>query len=199
MNINYIREKIANCRSDRLHEYSILIPIIEINNDLHLIFEIRSHQLESQPGEICFPGGKKEELEHPKYAAVRETMEELNLSEENIEIFGSLTPLYTPFNYKINNYVGLIKGVNYKDIVFNTDEVHDIFTVPLDYLKNYEVDCYNFDVKMDIPTHFPFQKIQNGKDYSWKTGNYEVCFYEYQDKIIWGMTAKMLKSFLDKI
>ncbi|GAA3326482.1 hypothetical protein GCM10020331_062580 [Ectobacillus funiculus] len=28
-------------------------------NEIHVLFEVRSLQLRRQPGEICFPGGKK--------------------------------------------------------------------------------------------------------------------------------------------
>ena len=40
--------------------------------------------------------------------------------------------------------------------------------------------------------NFPFDKVAGGKEYPWARGEYEVLFYEYDDRIIWGLTAKIL-------
>ena len=37
--------------------------------------------------------------------------------------------------------------------------------------------------------NFPFDKVPGGKEYPWARGEYEVLFYEYDDRIIWGLTA----------
>ncbi len=52
---------------------------------------------------------------------------------------------------------------------------------------------------MNIPSNFPFEKIINGKDYSFKQGIYNVNFYEYNGNVIWGITANILRVFLDNI
>ena len=39
-------------------EFSVLIPLVEVNGETHVLFEVRSSKLRSQPGDICFPGGK---------------------------------------------------------------------------------------------------------------------------------------------
>lgn len=54
----------------------------------------------------------------------------------------------------------------------------------------------NFDM---IREKFPYEKIPGGKNYDWKQGKYSVYFYEYQEYIIWGMTAKITKNFIDII
>ena len=40
--------------------------------------------------------------------------------------------------------------------------------------------------------NFPLYKVHGGKEYPWARGEYEVLFYEYDDRIIWGITAKIL-------
>ena len=42
--------------------------------------------------------------------------------------------------------------------------------------------------------NFPFDKVPGGKEYPWARGEYEVLFYEYDDRIIWGLTAGMKKE-----
>ena len=39
---------------------AILLPLVEVNGEDALLFEVRSKRLEMQPGEICFPGGRIE-------------------------------------------------------------------------------------------------------------------------------------------
>ena len=42
-----------------------------------------------------------------------------------------------------------------------------------------------------LPDSFPFDKIQGGKSYPYLMPADEIRFYEYQDKVIWGFTAKV--------
>lgn len=200
MDINSIKKHIdQNKKIEKFSEFSVLIPLIEVDDELHLLFERRSENLNSQPGEICFPGGKKEDGETPSYSALRETVEELNILESQVEILNNLGYYFTPFNYKINIFLGHIKHEDIDSIHFNPAEVDSIFTVPLKALKNQKPQKYTFDVNMNISEDFPYEKIENGKDYSFKKGSYSVYFYEYDNYVIWGITAQILKVFLENI
>lgn len=42
--------------------FSVLLPMVEIDDEPHLLYEVRSDKVR-QPGEICFPGGELEEDE----------------------------------------------------------------------------------------------------------------------------------------
>src|SRR5690625_2585093 len=65
---------------ENYREYAVLIPLIENENETHILFEIRSANLRSQPGDICFPGGKIDKEDRgPRHAAIRETSEELGI------------------------------------------------------------------------------------------------------------------------
>jgi len=39
--------------------------------------------------------------------------------------------------------------------------------------------------------------IQKGRDYPWGKGQYPVYFYTYEDKIIWGLTARIINNFVN--
>ena len=200
MTINSIKNYINNNKKIKTYdEFSVFIPLIIINNEIHLLFEKRALSLNSQPGEICFPGGKKEDGETPSYSSVRETMEELNIKENKIEILNNLGYFFTPFNYKINVFLGYLKDIEIDKIKFNKDEVDSIFTVPLKYFMTQNIEEYKLDLTMNIPTNFPFKKIINGENYSFKQGIYNVNFYEYKGNVIWGITANILRIFLDNI
>ena len=48
---------------DVKYRYSVLVPLIQNNNRLEVIFQLRAKDLNRQPGEISFPGGELEEGE----------------------------------------------------------------------------------------------------------------------------------------
>ncbi|WP_313233666.1 NUDIX hydrolase [Tissierella praeacuta] len=179
--------------------YSVLIPIIENNNRLEIIYELRSKNLNNQPGEISFPGGEVEDNENFKGAAIRETAEELNIKEENINIIGELDYLVSYANITIHCFLGTISGLNVDNIVPNHDEVDHIFTVPLDFFMENEPDIYYLDLQTVLNDEFPYNLIPNGKKYNWRRGKHSVMFYYYKDYIIWGFTARMTKNFIDII
>ena len=37
--------------------FSVLIPFVEKDGELCLLYEVRARDMDSDPGEICFPGG----------------------------------------------------------------------------------------------------------------------------------------------
>jgi len=179
--------------SNNYTEFSVLIPILENKNDYELLYEIRSENLKNQPNEICFPGGKIEKGESKEDAAIRETVEELLLDYNDVDIIGPSDIIVTPFNIIVYPYVGIIKNYNY---TYNEDEVKEVFTVPLSFFLNNEPQSHYIDVKLIPGNDFPYDLIQNGKDYRWGKGKYPVYFYMYKDKIIWGITARITYDFI---
>ena len=176
--------------------YSVLIPIVEIDGKKHLLYEKRSANLNSQPGEVCFPGGKLEANENSCEAAIRETCEEIGIKESSIEVLGEIQKIITPFNLYISCYVAYIKDYDESKLDLNADEVESIFTIPLDYLMNNEGDEYKIKSKLIVPDDFPYHMIPNGDNYNWKTGSYPVIFIEHKDHIVWGITARITRNFI---
>jgi 8-oxo-dGTP pyrophosphatase MutT (NUDIX family) len=172
-----------------------MIPIIEIDDDPHVLYEVRSESLRSQPGEICFPGGKVELGEHHAETALRETCEELNLDREDIEVIGQIDDIVTPFNMYIHVYVGIL-DVDLDDIEPNESEVKELFAVPLSYLFDCEVQEFNTESLIQLPSDFPYEKITSGREYNWHTGKYPVLFIDFDDRSIWGITARITASFV---
>ncbi len=179
---------------------SVLVPLIEIEGKLNILFEVRAKDLDVQPGEISFPGGGVESGECYTDTVIRETVEELGVMSKDIEIYGELDYLVTSYNLIIYPFIGRLKNINkIKNINFNKSEVGSIFTVPLDYLYNYNPDMYKAKTKTEPQCNFPYHLIQNGKDYKWRTGEYGIYFYKYQNYVIWGITASIIKKFIDEM
>lgn len=197
MNTPLIKKILVNYRKkqDGYRHFSVMIPIIEIDGDPHVIYEVRSESLRSQPGEICFPGGKVELGEHHAETALRETCEELNLDREDIDVIGQIDDIVTPFNMYIHVYVGIL-DIDFEDIESNEDEVKELFAVPLAYLFDCEIQEFKTESLIQLPPDFPYDKINSGREYNWHTGKYPVLFIDFEDRTIWGITARITASFV---
>ncbi len=173
------------------HYYSVLVPLVEKKGKLHLLYEVRADNLSRQPGEICFPGGRLEADETPEECAIRETSEELNLEKSLINIISPMDYLHTYSNFTLYPYLGVIDYEHVKNVCVNQDEVKEIFLVPLSYLLKTEPELFHFDVIPNVGQDFPYEKINSKAGYNWRKGKTTVPIYQYKDKAIWGLTARI--------
>ena len=200
MNIEQLITKFHNRRAKpegKYRHFALLAPLVKVQDELQLLFEVRSESLKTQPGEICFPGGGMEAGESPQEGAIRETCEELNIAPSHIRMLGPLDYIVTPFHITLHPYLGLLEGLDANQISCNPDEVDHIFTVPLSFFLETPPLTYYLDVQTVPRPDFPFHMIQNGKDYDWKTGKYPVLFYQYGQYVIWGMTARIVHNLVE--
>lgn len=200
MNIGNIENKIKNIKPyingwERMRRASIIIPLVEINNDVYILFEVRAKKLKSQPGDICFPGGKIDENETPKEAALREMSEELGVG--NIDIINELDTVVRYDGIIIHPYLGIIKDV--KEININESEVDRVFYVPLDYLIKHKPLEVKNRINVERSKDFPYDLIVDKENYKFREASYRSIFYKYENYNIWGITAEMLKNFLEKL
>ncbi|WP_018133476.1 NUDIX hydrolase [Effusibacillus pohliae] len=178
----------------QLFRSAVLLPLVEQNGELCVLFEERAHHLNRQPGEICFPGGRIDPTdEHELAAAIRETCEELGLEREAVEPLGPLDYIVNSFQI-IYPFVGWI--TDFAKIRPNLDEVASVFCVPLSYLRNTTPDLHYVDLRVTPPDDFPFDRIPHGRNYKWRSGKIPEYFYFYGDRVIWGLTARILHHFL---
>lgn len=177
-------------------KFAVLIPLINRNDRWEILYELRSNNI-AQPGEVSFPGGKVEEGESFKQAAVRETMEELGIDRENINLIGELDFLVSYANFTIHCFLGMIMNIEFEEIKPNPDEVAEIFTVPLCFFTENDPLIHDLPLRTENSESFPYHLIPNGRDYNFRVGKHRVLFYEYEDYTIWGYTARMTKQLAD--
>ena len=173
---------------DESRRFAIFVPVLPESNSL--LFEIRSDNLKRQPGEICFPGGLIEAGETPAEAAIRELREELLIPPENSEILAPLDILIDLHGSMIYPHLGYLH--NY-DGNFCQDEVKEVFSVPIDFFMQNEPQVFYNKIFVKTSEEFPHHLI-GGKNYEWHAGTYPVLFYHYNDKIIWGLTARFVNN-----
>ena len=88
---------------------AVVIPLIEKNRQYHVLFEVRSSSLKTQPGEVCFPGGGCEDGETAEETAAREICEELLIEKDQIELIAPADIFVSPFNMMIFPFIGMLK------------------------------------------------------------------------------------------
>lgn len=181
--------------SRQLRKYAILLPLVEKEDGIHILFEIRSLTLRRQPGDICFPGGKVDKGDSSEMAAaVRETVEELGVLEEDLTEIRALDYIFSPLGMMIYPYAGFVAP--HAVIRPNPAEVEGVFSVPLSYFMRTEPDVYSVALKPELPDDFPFDLLVGGKSYEWQAREMHEYFYMYEGHVIWGLTAQIMKHFI---
>lgn len=186
---------------------AVLIPLIEIDHEVHVLFQVRSPHIR-QGGEIGLPGGMIEEVDNGDYeaTAVRETTEELGIERDDINVIGHLGTLVSHSSVALDVYVGVLACDNLEKLPLS-DEVESIFTVPLTTLLYTKPEIHH--VHLEVKPHY---LDENGNEVilldakalglpekyskSWSLGRRKVYFYPYEDKMIWGMTGEIIYEFL---
>lgn len=179
---------------EKIRRAAVLVPLIQKGGEYHVVFEVRAGSLKTQPGEICFPGGAVEWGETPKQAAVRETMEELLISRRQIRVIAPLDVLEAPGAMEIFPFLGALQGYRWS---YSEAEVDHTFSVPLRWFAEHEPERYETELVTVPEERFPFEDVPGGHDYHWRRGHYDVYFYRREEGIIWGMTAKILRSLAE--
>ncbi len=179
--------------------FSVLVPLVEMDGELQVLYEVRSDLLIKQPGEVCFPGGAMEPGETPEECAVRETCEELGISPDAVRVLGQLDTLHTYSNFTMYAFLGVIAGASLALGTPNRDEVKETFFVPLREVLEQSPYIYKMDVIPDIREDFPYEKVRFDDSYNWRKGRAEIPIYLHEDRVIWGLTGRITKNLAEII
>lgn len=179
--------------------YAVLVPLVEKDEELHILYEVRAENMKRQPGEVCFPGGRIENNESAEECAVRETSEELNIKQSDIRIIAQMDFLHTYSNFTLYSLLGAIDYDVIQGTTVNPDEVKETFLVPVSFFTENEPETYSFDVIPNIGPEFPYEKINLTSGYNWRKGKSTVPIYRYGDRVIWGLTARITNHLIDLV
>lgn len=194
-----LHKRQARIQNEEEHFLSaVLLPLVEREGKYSILFEVRSNNLNRQPGEICFPGGKIEEddMGSPQQTALREAAEELGIFESQIDLIGPLDYLVTPPGNLIYPFVGRI--LRPEEIKPNRAEVEQVFFVPVDFFLQNQPGKSTCDVATRYGPNFPFDRVSTtlyGLNWQ-KRWSFAVYYYEYGGHFIWGLTARILQDFI---
>ena len=109
---------------------AVLVLLTELPAGWHLPLMVRPARASTHAGQVSLPGGRMEEGETPEACAVRETVEELGIAAEDVELVGRMSPVYI---YASNNEMIPCLGVARRipDFCPNPHEVARVFWMPI--------------------------------------------------------------------
>jgi len=131
----------------------------------------RAKHLKHHPGEIAFPGGKREADDRtPWVTARREALEEVGLGEHLVHALGELHPLVTRTGFEVHPCVARVPPE--LSLTVDREEFDSVFTQPLRRFADRELFC--------------LQTIEvEGR-------SRKVPHYQMEGDDIWGVTAAVL-------
>ena len=181
---------------DKRGEFSVLVPLVEGEEGLSLLYEVRARTLRIQPGEICFPGGRAEAGETPEECALRETWEELAIPPRAVHILGRLDFIAHRAGFLMHAVAAKIDREAVEHMRPSPAEVAETFFVPLDFfLKNPPLDL-SYDLVPNPGTDFPYEQAGIPRDYAWRLGRETVPVYRWRDRVIWGLTGRITRNLV---
>ena len=148
---------------------SILVVIY--GRDPIIVMTEKPKHMKFHAGEISFPGGKLDSMDSDLLqTALRETSEEIGLTISKDQVIGQLEPVVT-----LNSGFLILPFISIVDTIPPLSancEVEKIFHIPLEsFLKT--------ESKDPDPSHNIIQ---------------EMFTFEYQNQIVWGASARILKQ-----
>jgi 8-oxo-dGTP pyrophosphatase MutT (NUDIX family) len=140
-------------------------------DDPQVLLGRRALHLPSHPGEVAFPGGKRErEDATPWVTARREAFEEVGIPANLVRALGEQESLLTRTGFEVYPCIAAVPAE--LDLVVDEGEFDSVFRAPLRTFANRELFC--------------LEEMSHG-DHVYKVPHYRVG----QDNI-WGVTAAIL-------
>ncbi len=160
----------------RLRSAAVLLPLYWRDGEETILFTRRTENLEHHRGEISFPGGGR----HPEdpdlvFTARRETEEEMGIAAGDVTILGRLDDFQSVHGYHVVPFVGTFPWP-YRFQV-NTEEIAEVIEVPVATLRD--------------------PGIFHSEDWHHRGRIHPVHFYTVGRHQIWGLTAAILKQFIE--
>ncbi len=142
-----------------------------------LILTLRREDLRTHAGQVAFPGGRIDEGEDARAAALREAHEELGLDPALVRTIGEADTYHTVTGYGVTPIVGIVPPD--LPLVPNPAEVADWFEAPLDFVLD------------------PANQREMTAEFRGRTRHYYQI--NWQGRQIWGATAAMLVNLTRRI
>ena len=161
-----------------LRPAAVLLPIYLRDGEETILFTRRTDHLEHHSGEISFPGGARQAEDASLAAtALRETEEEMGIACGDVKLLGRLDDFYSVHGYHVVPYVGTFAWPY--PFRVNAEEIAEVIEVPVARLRD--------------------PAIFHTEDWEHRGRIHPVHFYLIDGHQIWGLTAAILKQFLELV
>ncbi len=197
-------------RRDRYFNAAVLIPFVNHKEGWHILLQKRAKDIR-QGGEISFPGGGYEEQDSSFLeTAVRETIEEIGVKRDQIQVFGKLDTYIGRSGVIIEPFLGELAVDHVEELEPDQREVEKLVCIPLQFFMDHEPQVYHIQVEQASyiideegkhKTLLPVKELGLPNRYAgtWGTSLHEIYVYEYGEEVIWGITADILYDVVKRL
>ena len=151
-------------------EAAVVMPIFEREGEAHFLLTLRTQEVATHKGQISFPGGLREGADATLHeTALREMEEEVGIRGSHVEVVGPFHQYLSKTHFAVTPFVAFLnEGFTVSP---NPREVARIVEVPLDFFRRTR------------PRREVRQRV--------------LYFYDYRGEVIRGLTAAMIKDFVE--
>lgn len=172
---------------------AVIVPLVQEAGQLALLFELRSTSLSRHAGLVSFPGGRIDDGEDPRHAALRELGEEIGIREEQTELLGEMDIVEGLGGDRIHPFFCRILP-GYRPVL-QAAEVQEVFTVPLEYLLAHGFQHSRMVREVHPSPDFPVHLLPEGSLPGRSV--HLVPYLPYGRYLIWGLTARITEQVLE--
>ena len=156
---------------------AVLVPIVA-RPEPGLLLTQRSHALRKHAGQVAFPGGMQDDTDPSLIAtALREAQEEVGIEPHQVEVLGALPAVTSSTGFQVTPVLGIIPAD--LRLTINPDEVSSAFEMPL-------------AEALQLSRYSALEVHRAGV-------RHPVWLSRYQDYLVWGMTAGIIRSLSAQI
>jgi 8-oxo-dGTP pyrophosphatase MutT (NUDIX family) len=155
----------------------VLVPLYVRDGTLHAVLTLRHDDLRHHPGQISFPGGRRDPADPDLvHTALREAHEEIGLDPAAVELLGALQPASTfVTDFAVYPFVGLIPPT--QRFTKAPSEVEAVLELSIpDLIASYS------------------RRTLTRAGRSFRTDCYDL-----DGHLVWGATARILADLLDRL
>lgn len=155
-----------------LADAAVLVAVTRDEHNPEIILTLRSTQLPTHKGEVAFAGGKTDPEDADAVAtALREAHEEVGIHPDAVEVIGMMDQVVSRFGFVVTPVLGLVDS----DISLHPDprELQAVFRVPLKFF------------------------LENTPSID-QLGSFRVPRWQYENFMIWGLTAMMIAAMMNQ-
>lgn len=175
MNLDSVQRFEPTAVTDEAQESAVVVPLLDRDSP-HLLFTKRADHLSNHPGQMSFPGGRREPVDTDLWAtATREAHEEVSLAPDELSFVGRLDDIRTVTNFSVRPFAARVPDRTYEPC---ENEVAEVAVLSIAELR--DLDNYHGEYR-DHPHH----------------GRIRVHYFYVDDYTVWGATARILVQFLE--
>ena len=158
---------------EKLMPAAVLFPIVQRHDEPTVLLTQRTAHLKDHPGQISFPGGRRESADpSPAHTALREAAEEIGLTAAHVDVAGYLPEYLTSTGFRVTPVVAMVTPPF--ELQVDAYEVAEVFEVPLSFLLD------------------PANHQRHSLHYRGRLRHYYAM--PYRGYFIWGATAGIIMS-----